>query len=62
MPSNDATKAATNLRSNLSAAGILHDPAGMTDTDIQNIANAAQQLHAATGGDTGQLLDAINGT
>lgn len=57
-----ANQAATDLRSNLSAAGILHDPAGMTDTDIQNIADAAQQLHAATGGDTGRLLDAINNT
>ncbi|MER5277785.1 hypothetical protein ABT025_18780 [Streptomyces sp. NPDC002809] len=57
-----ADQAAAQLRTTLIAAGILHDPAGMTDTEIQAATDAAHQLHTATNGDLGQLLDAINNT
>ncbi|MFJ1900503.1 hypothetical protein [Streptomyces sp. NPDC088115] len=55
----EATQAAAALRRNLITAGILHDPAGMTDTDIQNITNAAQQLNTASGGNTWDLVHAV---
>ncbi|WP_327335891.1 hypothetical protein OG384_04455 [Streptomyces sp. NBC_01324] len=56
---NDAQAAAANLRAELITAGILHDPTGMTDTDIQHIVDAAQQLHTATGGNTWDLIHAV---
>ncbi|WP_331728820.1 hypothetical protein OG693_39485 (plasmid) [Streptomyces sp. NBC_01259] len=55
----DAAQAAANLRTELITAGILHDPAGMTDTDIQNITTAAQQLNTASGGNTWDLIHAV---
>ncbi|MFG2677027.1 hypothetical protein [Streptomyces sp. NPDC048445] len=55
----DAAQAAANLRAELITAGILHDPTSMTDTDIQNITTAAQQLNAASGGNTWDLVHAV---
>ncbi|MFJ4915885.1 hypothetical protein [Streptomyces sp. NPDC088726] len=54
-----AADAARALRAEICRAGLLDDPAGMTDTDIGRIVAAARFLNAATGGNTRALLDAI---
>ncbi|MFJ3529265.1 hypothetical protein [Streptomyces sp. NPDC090132] len=54
-----AVAAAQTLKTEIVRAGLLHDPAGMTDTDIDRIAAAATLLGTATGGSTLALLDAI---
>ncbi|MFF8250041.1 hypothetical protein [Streptomyces griseus] len=57
---NEAVIAADNLRRALSAAGIHHDPAGMTDTDIARITTAVHHLAAAADGNQHQIHDAIH--
>lgn len=54
-----AAAAAAALKAEISRAGLLHDPAGLTDTDINRIHAAATQLHTETNGDPIKLLDAI---
>ncbi|MFJ6238865.1 hypothetical protein ACIQH0_32840 [Streptomyces griseus] len=56
----EAVIAADNLRRALSAAGIHHDPAGMSDADIARISAAVEDLAAAADGNQHQIHDAIH--
>jgi len=50
----DATTAMQQLRTALEDAGVVTDPAAMTDTDIARITELAHQAHAALESDRNQ--------